>query len=584
MGKFKNFIEEQKTDLRALLFNYTFTLIAIAILSIVLCIDYEMETPRDFIQNIELCLAIFAAGAVFIETFFVHKNEEKNWGRLAIYYIVNAILAVIWTILAYYIEDIADRFDNSDIFCLNFTKLFVVYIIGLLAVTLYKLVKLSGLKIDTYFSRAIFGLLKTWGLFFVLYLAICLLLSIFGALIMEIEYWDILDNISILLVGFVCFPYSLLTITDTKEENSKFTKGLINVALMPATIAAFLIVYMYIIKILVSWNMPSNEVFYICLYVFILGGPVWFMSYGFLREKAEARGEEIGLYGKIVKNMKYAYAPLIILEIISIGIRIANYGLTTQRYLAIVAIIFQIVYVLWDVIGKVAKKELKEEGLIIVGLGIFAFIMLCPGLNMDKLPAEIQIDRFEEAIEDEDYVTAGGVYTYLKFDDYGEVYLKENYSIEEIDALELIFYDYADEDDEYMYKEYIFADVPDEVRENGMNIAGYTNIYWINGQIADYGEIYSEEELKAISISFGNDPKQRVENVDITSVVEYVIKLKEEDINYNMDMDYQYIKIGNNCCVIIDFIKFNYNTATGEITDLAIDGYVLTNEGGHNGQ
>ena len=49
-------------------------------------------------------------------------------------------------------------------------------------------------------------------------------------------------------------------------------------------------------------------------------------------------------------------------------------------------------------------------------------------------------------------------------------------------------------------------------------------------------------------------------------------------------MDYQYIKLSNNCCVVIEEITFRHNTYTGEITGLDFGGYILTNEGGHNGQ
>jgi len=401
MGKIKNFIQEQKTELKALIHNYTLTIISVALLSIVFCIALEMDTSTDFVRNTELFLLMFAIGALFVETFFVEKNQPKNWKKLIVFYVVDIVLATIWTLIGHFDNEIANLFEYKDIYYLNLTKILAVYITVLVVFSLYKTIKLSGLKLDTYVSRAIFGLLKMWGLFFVLYMAICMLLSIFESLIMDIDYWDILDNLTVLILGFVCFPYSLLMITDTKDENSKFTKGLINVVLMPAVIIALLIVYLYIIKILVTFEMPSNEVFGICLSVFVLGGPVWFMSYGFLREKALANNEQLGQYAKLVKNMKYAYAPLIILEIISIGIRIVNYGLTTQRYLAIIAIVFQIIYVLWDVIGKVTKKDLKEEGLIFVGLFIFVFAMLCPGLNMNKLPCSmdcltVQLARYQQ--------------------------------------------------------------------------------------------------------------------------------------------------------------------------------------------
>ena len=50
MGKFKNFIEEQKSDLRSLIYNYTFTIIAVALASIIFCIEFELDEPNDFIS------------------------------------------------------------------------------------------------------------------------------------------------------------------------------------------------------------------------------------------------------------------------------------------------------------------------------------------------------------------------------------------------------------------------------------------------------------------------------------------------------------------------------------------------------
>ena len=520
MGKFKNFIEEQKTDLKTLLYNYTFTIIAVALVSVIFCIELELDKTPDAIGNMELFLLIFAVGAVFIETYFVDKDQPKKWGRLAMFYVVDGFLAAIWTIIGHFDEEIANAFDNPDVYYLNISKILAVYIVALVAATIYKLVKLSGLEFDTYISRAIFGLIKMWGLFLVLYLAICLLLSIFDSLIMEIDYWDIIDNVSVLLCGFVCFPYSLLMIADTKDENSKFTKGLINIALMPAVIIALVMVYVYIIKIIFTWSMPSNEAFNICLYVFILGGPVWFKSYGFLREKALEKGEELGIYGKIVKNMKYAYAPLIILELLAIGIRIASYGLTTDRYMAIVAVSFQIIYVLWNVIGKLIKKELKEEGLIYVGLVIFVFAMLFPGLNMDKLPANIQIARFEDALDREDY-------------------LDEKFTTSERKELELKFNEYIEEENAYNHTEYVNAYVPTADKGYGVMIEGFTHIYEFN-YYGDYDEYYTLEELESLTFTYGASFEV---NADVSSVVEYAIAIKEDDLNYSQEMKYYYLDL-----------------------------------------
>ena len=580
MGKIKNFIEEQKTDLKGLIFNYTFSLIAAALLSVVVCIEMELEKSSDAITNIEFFLAIFLVGALFIETYFVNKGQDKNWGRLAILYIANAIISVLWTVVGYYDEEIAESFDYPDLYYLNISKVLIVYLSALIALTLYKLIKKSGLSFDIYFARAIFGLLKTWGLFFVIYLALIMLLNIFNALIVDIDYWDLLDDFSVLLCGFVCFPYSLLSITDTKEENSKFTKGLINFALMPAVMIAFVIIYTYIIKIIISWEMPSNEAYTICLMLFILGGPVWLLSYGFLREKASAKGEELGLYGKIAKNMKYAYIPFIILEIVAIGIRIYHYGLTSQRYLALVAIVFQIAYVAWDVIGRLIKKELKEEMLILVALGIVVLIQMCPILNMNKLPALVQQSRFEKALEEERYGDAAEAYYYLEWDTYGEIYLDDALTVEERETYEKIFYDYASEEerDSYKYVDYYHEAVPYEQKGNGIEISGYTHFYTFRFD-GDYNKAYSDDELTAITISYGDN--FQVANLDIKPVIDEVIEGNHKD---SYDMDYKYINLGNNCCIIIENIYFNYNSYTDEISNLEFSGYVLTNEGAHNGQ
>ncbi len=580
MGKIKNLIEEQKNDLKMLFFNYTFTIIAVALLSVVLCIDFEIDKYKDSIYNIEIFLGLFAVGAIFIETFFVDREQENNKTRLLIFYIVDIVISAIWTVIGHFNKEIGNVFDNPNIYYLNISKILGVYVTLLIGFTVYKIVKKSGLKLDTYLARAIFGLLKMWGLFFVIYLAVNMLLKIFDSLIMEIDYWDIMDNVLILIGGFVCFPYSLLMITDTKDENSKFTKGLINFALMPAVIIAILIVYLYIIKIIVNWDIPSNEAFDICLYVFVYGAPVWFLSYGFIREKVEAKGESLGFYGKFVKNIKYGYIPLIILEVVCIAIRIFNYGLTTDRYLAVVAIVFQLIYVLWGLIGKALKRELKEEGLILVALGIFVFIMLFPGLNMDRLPAMIQEARFEKALEKEDYVKAAGAYEYLDFDEYGEVYLAENYTKDTLDTLELTFYYYMYTEDEYNYKQehYVGEYVSYEEKENGINIAGYTHLYNFNFN-ADYEHYYTQEDLKFMTISYGE--YFEVVNVDISGLVDEIIYAYEYSHSY--DMEYKYIKLSDNCCIIIEDISFRYNKYTDEITNLHFDGYVLTNEGGHNG-
>ncbi len=596
MGKLRIFFSNQKEELKGLVYNYMLTLIAVALLSVLWCI--ELEIPHDSsatLEDIMMFLMNFAVGAFFIETIFIKTGEQKPKNKLLIAYLIDFVVSLVWTIIIQNMSDVSNAL--ADVFEVGsarivenvFARIYIVYMVFLLGVSLYKIIKKNNIEVGTYLARACFGLLKVWGLFLVLYIAMICLLGIFDTLIFEIEYWDILDNVTILLAGFLYFPYSLLMITNTDEENSKFTKGLVNFVLMPCVFIAMVIVYIYILKIIFTAEMPENEVFNICLCVFMCGGPFWLMSYDLLKETADNKGEELGLYGKIVKNAKYFYAPIIILEIVAIGMRIGTYSLTESRYVGVVAIIFQIIYIFWEQICKLIsrKKQVldKKEGLILVAIGIFAFVLLCPFLNVSKLPYMVQKARYEKAMENEDYMTALSCYGYLKRIEFGSAYLKEEYTEEEREELDIFFHEVlvAEVGEEHVVEEskYFHRSVSYEETKNGFSVEGYTNIYPFSYE--NDTEKMSEEDLKNICITYGGGSFEV--NADVSGLIDEFVE--PDDMGYYntySDMGYQYINEGQNCTLVIEKINFRYYTYSKEILYLRIEGFVLVNEKAHNGQ
>ncbi len=585
MGKLQNFISNQKEELKGLIYNYTLTLITMAIYSVVLCVIVNAEEYLDFVDRIAAFLLIFALGNLFIETYFVDKKSGKNWKNLGLYYGINGLVSLFWTIVVFEVERVASALNNiisvdEGIIEMYIAFWFAIYVIAISIFTINKIIKKNNIDLGNYLARVIFGLLKILGLYFMLYISIALLFLLFNSLIFDFDYWDGLSNIMIILAGFLFFPYCVLVITDTQEDNSKFTKGFINYALMPCVIAAFVVVYIYVFKIIFTLNMPSNEVFYICLYVFILGGPIWLMSYGFLSKKAEETGEKIGLYGKIVKNMKYFYAPLLVLEIISMSIRIYHYGLTITRYLSIIAIIFQLIYILWDVINKAFKKDRKEEDLLFVALILVVISLVCPFINASKLSYVCQKNRFEEAMEDGDRYGELEAFYYLYLDVHGNAYLSENYTEAEkssmVDEYFKIRYDR-----EPNTKVYILRYISREDENSGISIKGYTDIYPFGYE--KYSSNMDIKTFKEIEITYGNGDFSI--NVDISDYMDEIINSVDLGEDYSSEyMEYLYINQGNNACVVIESINFYYDKATGEITNVDIDGYVLINEEAHNGQ
>lgn len=576
MGKVQSLINEQKTELKQLLYNYTMTLAIGSLISVVYVLNdvIDLGSP-DFMRQFYTIMFAFVIGCFFVETFYVDKNQPKKVALLSTMYVVSFAIAVVIDLLVENLDNLTDK--QAYYISMYITVIYV----SLVCVAFYKLVKKNAIEMEKYFARVLFGLLKVWGLFFLLYGAVILILEIFNSLIADIDYWDLLSRIEILLIGFLFFPYSILTISDTREDNSRFTKGLLMYALMPCVLIATGIIYMYIIKIMASGEIPSNQVFRICAELFLLGGPVWLMSGVFLQERAEKKGVSVGIYGKIVNNMAYIYIPCIILEIICIGIRIANYGLTETRYMAVAAIIFQIIYVAWKPLMKLIKKEEGYEGLILVFLGMFLIGTIAPFVNMQKLSFLSQKARFEKAMEEGNMTVANNVYDYFRFDIYGEEYLKENYTKEELSELKENIYQ---EDPSAQSKdfEYVSFYMQTSKQDEGLKIKGYTNMYPFS-YISDYEETYTMEDISEMVLEYGKNDSFQC-NFDATAMVEKYIEMYQNGEKYSYEMDYDYYQLSPNVCVVIMDISFDYNPYSDIIQDIDYSGYILINEEGHNGQ
>ncbi len=584
MGKLKAFFDNQKTELQGLTYNYTLTLISVAVLSILACIGFELDDISP-LQDFMIFLSVFAAGNLFIETIFIHPDEDKNWAKLGIWYTVSGGIALFWTIIINQSESIAkgiaSAFHTSEEMVQEyFAKWFAVYIIVIVAVFFYQTIKKNEVSVEIYFARAIFGLLKVWGLFFVIYGAIISVFACFSTLIVDIDYWDFMDNLTVLLAGFVYFPYSLLTLTDTEEENSKFTRGLINFVLMPCVWIAMAIIYLYIGKIVFFEGIPSNVVFEICFTLFYVGGPVWMISYGFLRDKAEENGDDLTLYGKLVKNAKYIYAPIILLEIAVLAMRVLQYGFTEERYMGVFIIIFQIIYVAWDFIYKLVKKEdeVKQEGLIYVLMTMLIIMFVCPIINVSKIPYYSQKALFEKNMEMQDYGSAWENYDYLYHSTYGKLYLQEKYTEKEREEISKQLYEaHMSEEDTEEYADnrdiYISCNVPYDESKLGMDIDGYTNLYPFTYDSS--GDVVTEDMQSSLCISYCD--KSYTVNVDVRDVIQEALGEDVDFIQYsrNADMKYRYIQVDTNQMLVVERVRYNYNVATKKVSSLRLEGYVL---------
>lgn len=172
---------------------------------------------------------------------------------------------------------------------------------------------------------------------------------------------------------------------------------------------ALVSVYIYAVKILVTWEFPSNQVFSILTKLFCLGMPIWMVTDSLLKESRCFR---------IVARLPYAFAPLILLQIYSIAVRIADLGLTPDRYAGVMMIIFEVGTLLcWHF----QRNRMENVLLIMSGLIVLAFLV--PGINMYRLSERWQQTWLEkyyqaslsgESLSPQEYKRMKGAYFYLK--------------------------------------------------------------------------------------------------------------------------------------------------------------------------
>ena len=566
MGKIKSIIYEQKTELRELLYNYTLTLIAGGILS-VLYVIMDMANVNDeaILSHIYTIICVFIVGAFVIETFIEKKKDKNSIIIISLMYILNLFIAIVTDVVFYNLDKLTDKTEYL------VEAYFITFYSVLMCLAFYKIIKKNQIIVEKYFARALFGLLRIWGLFFLLWAACILILEIFDSLIIRINYWEYLSRIETLLAGFLFFPFSVMTVTDTREDNSKFTKGLLKYALMPCVLISTIIIYIYILKIIIIGEIPSNKVFRICAELFVIGGPIWLMANAFIEENAKLKNKQPGMYGKIVKNMAYIYIPCIILEIICIGMRIGQYGFTETRYLAVMFIIFQIIYVAWKHIMKLLKKDEGYEGLILVFMGMFIIGAIAPFINAQKISCTSQKNRFEKAMEENDLNTAIQAYNYLDVSAYGSTYLKENYSAFEIKEIENTFSEYIDildeDEKDALYNETIYVDSYNgSLLINGLDISGYKNIYSVKYSMR---ENISAEELTNLEIEYNHNKNI---TMDLTDCVEHY----KEQYDADETEDIYEIVIDENTKLVIYSISFKYEKYKTELIYLQFNGYLLT--------
>ena len=525
MGKIKTWYHMFQNRLNEVFRKFLGTLVLVFIL----CIFYDFieithQKITSTIEYILIFLSVAAVGTFFTEC--VLRGRKSKEATIT-GYIFAGLGAFLWVIL-----DVITKSDVSNITLYYLGVFALFYVMILMGLAFLALIKDSGLPFEQYMLRIIISLLRMLIVFLVLNLGILFILWLFNTLISKFDYTDWLYYIEILLFAVVYLPHGLSCLIDRSEpEQTKFARGLVLYALMPMLLAATGIIYIYMFKLVVTWDFPSNQVYPICAVLFCAGFLIWTMAYAYTRRNVSP------IYNKIIRYMKYIYAPFILLESYAIGIRIHEFGWTVTRYFAVAFIVLQVVYIAWEPlinlvlwIKRSDKIHYAEhyEWIIYVIFVLSFFALIFPWSSAVYLEYVSQKERFEKVCLDirnlheldrvwtpEEYqevaklqYSGRSIRLVLSGNVYGEDYLTVNYMANELDRMFNIDSSWwNDQKEEEPVQPGTNIDISDSFsggidEADGLDVENYKKLYSVSLYLA-YDSPIDWMELTRLELPYG---------------------------------------------------------------------------------
>lgn len=526
--------------------KFPVTIITILLFSAFSAIVIDTELIKEEVwQNIMFFVLYFASGTLFIESLFHEKNKKK-----IVLYTISAVISIVIVTMQ------NNEFINNVLW-----KISICYVLTLWILSVYFLFRKSNRAFKEYILKVFVNIIKTSIIYGILSIGIAIVSSIFVYLIWEKLGYTLVLRLEIILLGFYYIPKLIYCLVDVKEEVNALFEGLIKYVLTSLVIISFIIIYMYIIKILIFRDMPKNQIFRILSALFIVGMPIWTMMQYFK--------DESFLY-KVSLKLPIAFIPFIFLQIYTIGIRIADNGITPLRYVCIALILFEIAYILMYIF----KKE-KLESLLLVFNAIIIISLIVPGINMFKISDMSQAQKLKIYINKSDYTDEEkdkiyGAYIYLNNSENGEKYINKILNDEDIEKIKSFKVSKVN-----AYNSEIVKYIQSHKNDDKIEVTGYSNLYFITASNRSNNSNI-ENTFNNIELQYQNS--NETINADLSGEFEKYIKtyidLGENELEEYFK-NHNEIEIDNDKKLIIKSFYLNYNQEAKLVKNYSIKGYLL---------
>ena len=439
---------------------------------------------------------------ISVLVFWLLKNYQNEYVYTAVFAMAIAIVSLICFILY-------KNRENRKLFSHLVKSLFIVQI--------FAAVIFSGFAVCiAAFHFLIFGFQDIWKLYGILFLTVA---SLFGIT---------------LFLSYVPRP-------DEETEVPDLYRTMIHKALFYIYLILIGILYLYILKIIITWKMPIGKLnwfgsFALLFYVF------------FYLSLDETDGRLQALFKKYGACL---LLPVLAIQIFAIIIRLNAYGLTTTRFVSLIFIGVAVAFML----SSVFKFPVSGCFLLIP---VLALIFTCTPLNIYDVPNRVQEHRLMNAL------TKGGALVEGKLDDTVEMeaeYLEDAKSAYEYlrwsDGRKSAFYE--------AFAESKIAKSFYDNGENGKNIKSYYYRYELNGEEIDVGEYNS---IQMIS----EKGTERLQDLDLTA---FLLSLDSLDDGRSFQAPLTY-ELADGRKIVFECISYDYDQDEREFAYLYYNGILFS--------
>lgn len=565
----------EKLSLKNIFFsfrNFPATLISIWLFTLFLTIN--LNSNQDFLGSFLLFLFFYGMGSFLIEAYFLKKNRGK-WFYIALSLpVVPALLFSQLPTILFRFLDIYEGYATESNWSPYYMRSCVCLALILFLLGIYFCYKSCGNTVGQYLVQVFSKTARYHIIYFILMIGVTLICAILVTLF-DLDF-EVLMSAEMLLFGFYFMSAFLLSFYPNQEEGGLITAVMVKYVLSSMILISFAIIYAYIFKILILWDIPSNALFRITAVLFFIMMPLCLMNRAY---------EDNNPLSLIMKWLPCLFVPFLFLQAYSIGIRIIDNGITPLRYAAVAFLIFECITLVVYFFFPKKISLLLPAAAVIIFLCCFA-----PYINMNQvsfysqkamlehylnLPKEMQKTLLTADVENDDTRSRiRGAYSYLKWDHLGEIYLNkmkedDRQTLQQLADYEYEYdYDYDSDSIDYFAKKEAVC----------INVSGYSSCYPID--LHEYYWDRSDEDAKAYNEFLSayplRDDVNPLLNADLYKLFSFY--REHADDNDSIDdyfMNHYTYELDKEHTLYMTVLSFTYDEMTETFPAFRLEGYVL---------